>query len=87
MCSKLLLELLEVQEAAHLPAQRCCGAGCVPVATETCMRLGGITGLYLSAVAAMGHLRWHEMPECEQLSQSVVISPHVSTEACVLALW
>lgn len=85
--SKLLLELLEVQEEAHLPVQRCCGAGCVPVATETCVRLGGITDLYLSAVAAMGYLRWHKVPQCGQLSQSVVISPHVSTEACLLALW
>lgn len=34
--------------------QRCCGAGCVPVASETCVRLGGVTDLYLSAVAADG---------------------------------
>lgn len=81
------MELLEVQEEAHLPVQGCCGVGCVPVATETCVRLVGITDLYLSAVAVMGHLRWHEMPQRGQLSPSVVISPHVSTEACLLALW
>lgn len=51
------------------------------------VRLGGMTDQYLSVVAAVGHLRWHEMPQCGQLSQSVVISPHVSTEACVLTLW
>lgn len=31
-----------------------CGAGCVPVAAETCVRLRGITDLCLSAVAADG---------------------------------
>lgn len=76
MCSQLLLELLQGQGAARLPVQRC-GAGCVPVATEkcwqlcACVKLGGITDLSLSAVAADGTPR-HKMPQCWQLSQSVV---------------
>lgn len=29
-----------MQEAAHLPMQKTCGAGCVPVATERCGEAG-----------------------------------------------
>lgn len=91
MCSQLLLELLQGQGAARLPVQRC-GAGCVPVATEkcwqlcACVKLGGITDLSLSAVAADGTPQMAQ--DASVLAAESVCSlcaPHGSTEACVLA--